>query len=126
MYFEGRELHPCAEPISSAELREGEVYFAVNYIDDEMLTPMMETVVFIGKDLEPEDVGQVYFQDIESHREGVPYSWTDENDGIAKFSCGSEVELKHIFKYEKALDELLRCSIRRREIGTQTPGYATQ
>jgi hypothetical protein len=41
----------------------------INYADDEMLVPIMETVVFIGRNLEPNDVRQVYFQDVESHRE---------------------------------------------------------
>jgi len=117
MHFERQDLKSYAEPISS-ELREGEVYFAVNYIDDEMLTPIMETVVFIGRNLEPGDVGQVYFQDVESYREGIPYSSTGGSDGTANFSSGSEAELKHIFKYEQMLDELLRCSGRRsRKLG---------
>ena len=34
MHFEGRELKPYAEPVSKSELREGETYFAVNYVDN--------------------------------------------------------------------------------------------
>jgi hypothetical protein len=74
VYFEGRELKEYAEPVLANELREGEIYFSVNYVDDDMLIPVMETVVFIGRNLEPGDVGQVYFQDVESHREGVRYA----------------------------------------------------
>ena len=69
MYFEGRDLTDHAEPVSASELCEGQVYFAVNYVDGEMLIPIMETIVFIGRNLEPDDAGQVYFQDVESHRE---------------------------------------------------------
>jgi hypothetical protein len=36
MYFEGRDLTDHAEPISANDLREGQVYFAVTYVDDEM------------------------------------------------------------------------------------------
>jgi hypothetical protein len=118
MQLQSRQLKPYAEPISAGDLREGEVYFAVNYVDNDMLTPVMETVVFIGSNLEPNDVGQAYFQDVESYREGVPYSWNADQNGSASFSCGSETELNHFFKYEQALDELLRCWIRRREAGT--------
>jgi hypothetical protein len=118
MHFEGRELKPYGEPVSTAQLQEGEIYFAVNYVDDDMFIPVMETLVFIGRNLEPDDVGQTYFQDVESYREGVPYSWTADNDGSASFLSGSETELNHIFKYEQALDEMLRCSIRRRDAGT--------
>lgn len=113
MEIEAHDLQPHAEPVSAAELRIGEVYFAVNYVDNEMLTPVMETLVFIGRNLEPEDVGQAYFQDVESYQEGVPYSWNSENEGSASFTCGSQTELNHIFQLEQALDELLRCSIRR-------------
>jgi hypothetical protein len=105
VYFDGRELKPYAEPVSSNELQEGAVYFAVNYVDDEMLIPLMETLVFIGRNLEPGDVGTVYFQDVESYREGVRYGSDAEN------------ELGHIFDYEQALDGLMHCSLRRKEAG---------
>jgi hypothetical protein len=112
MHFEGRELKDYAEPVSATELREGEVYFAVNYVDDEMLVPTMETIVFIGRNLEPGDLDQVYFQDIESHREGVLYT-SDSSDGPSRFQAGAENQINHIFNYEPALEELMRCSLRR-------------
>ena len=34
MYFEARELVSHAEPVSSEDLREGEVYYAITYIDE--------------------------------------------------------------------------------------------
>jgi len=113
VYFEGRELKPHAEPVSSTELTEGSVYFAVNYVDDEMLTPMMETVVFVGRNLEPDDVGTVYFQDVESYREGIRYGQNSQ-DEWAEFQTGSEKEIGHIFNFEQALDELMRCSLHRK------------
>lgn len=112
MHFEGRDLTDHAEPISASELQQGEVYFAVNYVDSEMLVPVIETVVFIGRDLEPGDVAQVYFQDLESRREGVEYDW-ESDTGLAKFQSGSEDEINHIFNYEHALEELMRCFVRR-------------
>ncbi|MGH9957713.1 MAG: hypothetical protein ACREBC_11390 [Pyrinomonadaceae bacterium] len=102
MYFEGRELKPYAEPVSSSELREGEIYFAVNFVDSEMLIPMMETLVFIGRNLKPGDKGNVYFQDIESYREGVRYSSASDED-IAKFEFGSENEVGHILSTKRRL-----------------------
>lgn len=116
-HFEGRELKTFAEPVSSAELRKGEVYFAINYIDDAMLIPVMETLVFVGSNLEPGDVGEAYFQDVESYREGVPYNF-GADEGSATFYSGPENELNHIFTYERALDVLMRCSLRRRDAGT--------
>ncbi|HEX6731297.1 MAG TPA: hypothetical protein VF074_14835, partial [Pyrinomonadaceae bacterium] len=67
---------------------------------------------FIGRDLEPEDVGQVYFQDVESYREGFQYG-SDVTDEWATFESGSENELGHIFQFERALESLMCCSLRR-------------
>jgi hypothetical protein len=75
VYFEGRELRSHSQPISATDLHEGAVYTAVNYVDDDMRIPIIKTLVFIGKNLKPNDVGQAYFQDVESYREGVPYDW---------------------------------------------------
>lgn len=47
-YFEGRELTSYAEPITSDELREGEVYFFVNYVDEALLIPTITTVVSLA------------------------------------------------------------------------------
>lgn len=116
MRFEERELPSYAEPISSTDLQEGEIYFSVNFVDDEMLIPTMETVVFIGKDLEPEDSGQVYFQDIDSYRSGVRYESATEED-YAEFFAGSESQVHHVFTFEKALEALMKCSLRRRSVG---------
>jgi hypothetical protein len=116
MIFDERQLPTHAEPISSSDLREGSIYYALNYFDDKMLTPIMETVVFIGRDLEPGDSGQVYFQDIESYHRGVVYGAAVIEGECAQFSCGSENEIGHIFIFEKALNELIRCSLRRREM----------
>lgn len=66
-----------------------------------LLIPLIETLVFIGRNLEPGDEGTVYFQDVESYREGVRYGSESENDW-AKFETGSENELGHIFDYRQA------------------------
>ena len=113
--FEGRELKPHAEPVSASELREGSVYFALNYVDDERLIPVMDTRVFIGRNLEADDEGKAYFQDVDSHRDGVRYDPADK-DNWATFYVDSENELHHIFEYEQALEELMKCSLRRRKV----------
>lgn len=110
--FEARELKPYAEPVSSSELKEGSVYFFVNYVDDDMLIPNMETVVFVGRNLEANDIGLVYFQDIDSYRAGVRYDSTDKDES-AVFQCGSETG--HVFEFEKALEQLMMCSLRRKK-----------
>ena len=114
MRFEERELKPYAEPVTASELKKGDVYFAVNYVDDKMLIPTMETLVFVGRNLDPDDVGKIYFQDIDSYLQGIRHDSASADDHIM-LSCGSENETKHIFTYENALDELMKCALRRRK-----------
>lgn len=73
-YFESRELKPYAEPVAATDLKEGAVYFFLNFADESMLLPTMEPVVFIGRNLDTTDVGVIYFQDIDSYRHGIRYN----------------------------------------------------
>jgi hypothetical protein len=97
--FEGRELKSYAEPVSAAELKEGSVYFALTFVDEDMLIPTMETLVFAGRDLEPGNVRKFYFRDVDSEDE---WDYTASN-------------INHIFEIEHALDQLMACSLRRRK-----------
>jgi hypothetical protein len=116
MHFE-RELKSYAEPISSAQLKEGSIYFFVNFADSELLIPTIEPVVFAGRNFEPDDVGRVYFQDVYSYREGIRYDMPEpaSEESSAEFHTGSEDELGHVFEYEQALDVLIACSLRRQK-----------
>ncbi len=112
MRFERRELKPYAEPVSAADLKLENVYFFLTFSDDAMLIPNLEPMVFIGRDLEANDAGIVYFQDLESYQHGIRYDSSHEGE-TATFYCGSENDTGHIFDYDNALNELLRCSLRR-------------
>src|SRR6185369_10461802 len=114
MRFEARELPVYAEPVSFGDLKKDSIYFFVNFTDEGMLIPTVDTVVYIGDNLEQGDVDQVYFQDIDSFNRGVKYGFEDDG-GCAMFQSGSESELGHVFTFEKALDQLLKCSLRREE-----------
>src|SRR5215468_9867458 len=99
MLFEARELKPYAEFVSPLELQEGSAYFDVGYVPGgDMLIPIMETLVFVGRNLEAEDVGMLYFEEVASRPSVVP----------VRFLCYSEDELG-VFEYERALDSLLEC-----------------
>lgn len=113
MRFEERELKSYAEPVQESELTEGSVYFSLNFLDEEMLIPTMETVVFIGRNLEPDDVDQVYFQDAESFERGARKD--GDADEFTRFYSGSKNEVNHIFEYEHALDQLMACLLRRQK-----------
>jgi len=114
MHFE-RELKLGAEPVSAAELKEGMIYFFVNFVDRELLIPTIEPLVFVGRNFEPDEVARVYFQDVYSYGEGIRYDTSDAFEGSkAEFHAGSEDELGHVFEFEQALDVLIACSLRRR------------
>jgi hypothetical protein len=72
MRFEERELKAYAEPVPPSRLVQGAAYFSVTYVDDQMLMPRVEPLIFAGENLDPGDVGRVvYFQDVVSYRQGI-------------------------------------------------------
>ena len=111
MHFAARELKPYAEPVPPDQLRIGEIYFGVQFLDEDCFVPVLEPKVFIGGNLEPEDNDKLYFQDFDSYRTGVRYDTASAEDE-AVFETGAE---KHVFEYERALDVLLKCSLRRKK-----------
>ena len=116
--FESRQLKPYSEPLPAGALRVGAVYFSVGFVDD-MVVPIVETLVYLGRDLAPGDAGQLWFQDVESYRGGVRYPGHDDHKGAAKFIRTPETDGGRVFDYEHALNELLRCSLLRRERGIE-------
>ena len=129
MFFPGREVSQCAQPVVADDLVVGRIYFMVNYDDDDLLIPTLEPVVFLGKnivdyrnDQESDDI--FYFQDYSSHRNGVPHRAYEEpvSEGgseehliRAVFHDGTERMLSMVFDFNHALDSLLGCSLRRAE-----------
>lgn len=103
MRFEERELKPYAEPFPPEELKIGETYFAVLFLDDDGVVPVLEPLVFIGRDLDDGDVVEIYFQDYASYRRGVRFDTATSEDEVI-FHTGRE---KHVFDYEHALDVLM-------------------
>jgi hypothetical protein len=112
MEFKSRKLKPYSEPVSVDLLQVGEVYFACAFLDEDMLVPILEPLIFIGKNLSVGDVDSVYFQDAESWKDGLRYSAEAAAKG-ARFRTGS---VSGIYTYERALDLLLACSLRRNKI----------
>jgi hypothetical protein len=115
MRFEERELKPYAEPVSTENLHEGEIYFSVIFFDDDMLIPMMEPRVFVGRKREADEEDKFYFQDVHSYRRGIRFE-SPEADDEATFETGAG---RFIFEYERALDVLMACALRRRKISGQ-------
>jgi hypothetical protein len=115
MRFEERELKPYAEPVSATELKRGSVYFSVTFVDNDMHIPIMQPLVFVGKNFHENDTRSLNFQDIDSYQQGICYDSATDDDHATFFEC-SEGALNNIFEYEHALEVLMLCSLRRRGI----------
>jgi len=120
--FESRKLNPWADFARAGELREGAVYFHVSYRDDDMLVPYMEPLVFVGRNLEPDVVDRAYFQDLDSYQEGMRFSNAVDKAFVeARWEpLFQSFQEKHgqvmaVYEFELALEELMRCSLKRRE-----------
>ena len=114
MQFAARELKSYAEAVSIDDLQEGEVYFTLQFADERMLFPIVAPIVFLGKNLDVGDTDLWYFQDFESYSAGVRYPSATEGDA-SNFHARGLGDTKHIFEYERALDELMKCSVRRKQ-----------
>ena len=111
MRFEARDLKEYAEPISVGALEVGVTYFSVQFVDERGLIPVMETLVFVGRDVAEDGQVLLRFQDVESYHAGVQFDAPDTADAV--FYSQPADHVKHIFEFDKALDRLLACSIRR-------------
>jgi len=112
--FKARDLKPYGEYVKSSGLVQGETYFAVHFLDDQMLVPELDPLVFIGRNLEPGDSGRLYFQDAASYASGIRYgNRSDHKDGGEIKIHVVEENTPFVLEFERALDELLRCSLRR-------------
>ena len=111
-----RDLAPYAEPVSVDALVDGSTYFSVTFVDDDMLIPVVQTLVYIGRDLNPGDRGFIYFQDVDSYLQGIRHSSAKKDDD-AMFVVVAKDKLNNVFEYEPALDVLIRCLLRRKSLG---------
>jgi hypothetical protein len=116
MEFEARELKPGAEFVLPEELVVGKAYFSVTYGDEKLLVPLVETLVFIGRNLEKGDSDLLYFQDHLSYSNGRLYGDAVAGDEIY-VSTYHEGKTNPLFDFEHALEELMACSLRRRDAG---------
>jgi hypothetical protein len=112
LVFRSRELMSYSEPISADSFVRRNVYFSLQFADPKLCIPILAPVIYIGKDLEDGDSDIFYFQDYESYTAGVRYSGLTEG---SVFHIYGRTEMNHIFEYEKALESLMKCSLRRRE-----------
>jgi hypothetical protein len=110
MRFESRDLPPYVEHVPVDQLQPEQVYFIASFLDRDMRVPELKPVVFVGRDLESEGQGKLYFQDFQSFATGVRYG----SEGEAEFQCFFAQQSSGVCDYEKALEVLMRCPLRRR------------
>ena len=110
MRFKGRDLLPYLETVQPGDLIEGQEYFSISYVDHEMHLPIFNSLVYIGMNLEYGEQNKYYFQDLDSYAIGTRYE-TASPEIKATFHTGDII--KSIQNFEQALNELLRCSLRR-------------
>jgi hypothetical protein len=117
MRFEARELPTYSEHYPASRLRDGEVYFRVRFWDQDLLVPQLDPVVFIGRDLglDDTDIGFLYFQDLRSYSDGTRFGNPSGDEPVFERFLANQSS--GVFDYEGALNELLRCSLRRRTDG---------
>ena len=112
LHFGPRDVPRWGQHASAASLVVGATYFRVAYFDRDLHNPFMEPLIFIGRNLGEGDSGMFYFQTLESHMDGVRFGSPDHEAGdFHRVSEGTPF----VYEYERALDELLRCSRRRAE-----------
>jgi hypothetical protein len=128
LHFERRELKTYGEYVRAVELVEGRVYFRVSYLDHDSAIPELVPLVFLGRNLDPEQRG-LYFQDASSYMAGERYDsaeWKSANSEqdlprrlhegpVVSFETMPETEFATVLEFEQALNLLLAVSIRRRE-----------
>lgn len=74
----------------------------------------MRPLIYIGANLKNGDRELFYFQDFESYSNGLRYSTKSGHD--PNFEVRGPSDLNHIFHYEHALELLMKCSLRRRNL----------
>jgi|RhiMetdeSRZDD1v2_1073273.scaffolds.fasta_scaffold283282_2 hypothetical protein len=90
-------------------LLEGQTYFRVAFVDKQMRIPELTPSVFIGRNLAEGDTDAVYFQDAASYLEGIRFGDGNESGEYHTVDAGTPF----VDDFERALDQLLYCSLTR-------------
>jgi hypothetical protein len=112
MRFEGRDLKDYAEPVLPDQLQESKVYFAVvSWTKTDWCRVWNRKCSLVVKPNRKGD--KHYFQDFASYRRGIRID-SPNADEEAAFITGAG---RYIFEYDRALDVLLACALRRQKDG---------
>ena len=95
-----------AEYLNPSQLKIGNVYFRVEFVDRERTIPRLTPWVFAGRDLDGATRGDLFFQDYESYRRGAKF----DSASSASFEIIGEADGVGVFEFERALDYLQHCA----------------
>jgi hypothetical protein len=101
--FPATELPPYSEPVLPSEMQVGRVYFALQYLDRDLLVPHLYPLIFLGDDLDGNPRNMRFFQDFDSYSAGVRYASRGQEHSECFQTYGPD-EGKHIFDYDHALN----------------------
>lgn len=107
-----------AQSVRPSELVKGSTYFMVSYVDDDLLIPIVEPMVFLGRSIHGDADGKLYFQNAESFTHHGPYP--EATDGDQDVFAFPDEGLGSILNLDEAVEELQRCLARKR--GQQPAG----
>lgn len=108
MRFDARDLTDYSEPVSAIDIELGATYYSVTFADTDMMVPVIVTIIFIGELAS----GNLRFQDAMSHQFGITPETVSEDNPATFYECAKD-QLRSIFTFEKCLETLMRCSMRR-------------
>ncbi len=112
--FPATTLKSYAEPVSQTDMKQGRVYFALQFEDPDLLVPLLQPLIFLGHNIDGDDPSLRWFQDFDSYRAGVRYENSDPEERGSFHVYGTD-EGKHIFEYRRALERMMWCEMSRNE-----------
>jgi hypothetical protein len=110
----GVEPKATIRPVSVTDLNNSDTYLSVSYLDDQLLIPIVETIVFLGCDIFAEGGDTLYFQYAESYFEQgafVPGVSQQREPLLAATPDG----LNNIFTVPNGSEALVLCAERWRQ-----------
>ena len=108
--FPATKLKSYAKPVSGADMKQGRVYFALQFEDPDLLVPVLQPLIFLGYDLDGKNTNLRWFQDFDSYRAGVRYE-NGSAEELPSFQTYGPEEGKQIFEYRHALERLMWCEM---------------
>lgn len=97
-------------------LKPGAVCLTVAFLDEAMLVPVVETFVFLGRDLFADGDGRYYFEPAEAHFS--PRSRKQGSRRATGLLAPTAHGLSNIYDVAAACEVLKRCAARRKQTGS--------